>query len=130
MSPTWTRRPSHRITGAGARGFLWNRSSNPLGTISVHIGSYPGRPAKSSFVQRSTVVAMPCAIQWRMMPLRNQVLGKAVIPCSHQMSGKLFYSLEIRMPPRLTHEIITAAILGFEEQKRQIDTKIAEIRAI
>ena len=31
------------------------------GAISVHIGSYPGRPAKSSFVQRSTAVAMPCA---------------------------------------------------------------------
>ena len=34
------------------------------------------------------------------------------------------------MPPKLTGEIITAAILGFEEQKRQIDTKIAELRAM
>jgi hypothetical protein len=35
------------------------------------------------------------------------------------------------MPTRkLTNEIITAAILGFEQQKRQIDTKIAELRAM
>jgi hypothetical protein len=34
------------------------------------------------------------------------------------------------MPTKLTHEIITAAILGFEEQKRHIDTKIAELRAV
>jgi hypothetical protein len=32
--------------------------------------------------------------------------------------------------PKLTNEIITAAILGFEEQKRHIDTKIAELRAM
>ena len=32
--------------------------------------------------------------------------------------------------PKLTPEIITAAILGFEEQKRHIDTKIAELRAV
>src|ERR1035441_10017459 len=32
------------------------------------------------------------------------------------------------MPTKLTTEIITAAILGFEEQKRHIDTKIAELR--
>ena len=31
---------------------------------------------------------------------------------------------------KLTPEIITAAILGFEQQKRQIDTKIAELRAM
>ena len=34
------------------------------------------------------------------------------------------------MPTKLTSEIITAAILGFEEQRRQIDTKIAELRAM
>ena len=34
------------------------------------------------------------------------------------------------MPTKLTAEIITAAILGFEEQKRHIDTKIAELRAM
>ena len=31
---------------------------------------------------------------------------------------------------KLTAEIITAAILGFEQQKRQIDTKIVELRAM
>jgi hypothetical protein len=34
------------------------------------------------------------------------------------------------MPTKLTPEIITAAILGFEQQKRQIDTKIGELRAM
>ncbi len=32
--------------------------------------------------------------------------------------------------PKLTDEILTAAILGFEEQKRHIDTRIAELRAM
>jgi hypothetical protein len=32
--------------------------------------------------------------------------------------------------PKLTAEIITAAILGLEEQKRHIDTKIADLRAV
>jgi hypothetical protein len=30
------------------------------------------------------------------------------------------------MPTKLTHEIIAAAILGFEEQKRKIDSQIGE----
>jgi hypothetical protein len=34
------------------------------------------------------------------------------------------------MPTKLTPEIITAAILGFEEQRRHIDTQIAELRAV
>ena len=34
------------------------------------------------------------------------------------------------MPTKLTHEIITAAIEGFEAQKRQIDTQIAELRGV
>src|ERR1017187_3438237 len=34
------------------------------------------------------------------------------------------------MPTKLTTEIITAAILGFEEQKRHIDSQIAELRAV
>jgi hypothetical protein len=34
------------------------------------------------------------------------------------------------MPTKLTSEIITAAIVGFEEQKRQIDVKIAELRTM
>ena len=32
--------------------------------------------------------------------------------------------------PKLTNEILTAAILGFEEQKRHIDTRITELRAV
>jgi hypothetical protein len=32
--------------------------------------------------------------------------------------------------PRLTHVIIDAAILGFEEQRRQLDGQIAELRAL
>jgi len=34
------------------------------------------------------------------------------------------------MPTKLTPEIISAAILGFEEQKRHIDANIAELRAM
>jgi hypothetical protein len=34
------------------------------------------------------------------------------------------------MRPKLSNEIITAAILGFEEQKRHIDTQIGELRAV
>jgi hypothetical protein len=34
------------------------------------------------------------------------------------------------MPTKLTPDIITAAILGFEEQKRQIDSKISEMKAL
>ena len=34
------------------------------------------------------------------------------------------------MPTKLTHEIIAAAILGFEEQKRNIDSQIEGLRAI
>ena len=34
------------------------------------------------------------------------------------------------MPTKFTHEIIAAAILGFEEQKRHIDSQIGELRAI
>jgi hypothetical protein len=34
------------------------------------------------------------------------------------------------MPTKLTPEIITAAIEGFESQKRRIDAQIAELKAI
>ena len=34
------------------------------------------------------------------------------------------------MPTKLTLEIIAAAILGFEEQKRHIDLQIGELRAV
>jgi hypothetical protein len=32
--------------------------------------------------------------------------------------------------PKLTNSILSAAILGFEEQKRRIDAQIAELRAM
>ena len=32
------------------------------------------------------------------------------------------------MPQKLSHEIITAAIFGFEAQKERINSKIAELR--
>jgi hypothetical protein len=32
--------------------------------------------------------------------------------------------------PKLTNEIIDAAILGFEEQKRRLDAQLAELRAM
>jgi len=34
------------------------------------------------------------------------------------------------MPPKLTHEIITAAITGFKAQKSSLDAQIAELRAM
>jgi hypothetical protein len=34
------------------------------------------------------------------------------------------------MPPKLTNTIIEAAILGFEAQKQQIDSQIAELRGM
>src|ERR1039458_4489493 len=34
------------------------------------------------------------------------------------------------MPTKLTNEIITAAIVGFEQQRLHIDTQIAELRAL
>jgi hypothetical protein len=34
------------------------------------------------------------------------------------------------MPPKLTNEIIDAAIFGFEQQKRRLDAQIADLRAI
>src|ERR1035437_4385164 len=39
-------------------------------------------------------------------------------------------SRQIHMPTKLTPEIISAAILGFEERKRHIDAQIAELRAM
>jgi peptidoglycan hydrolase CwlO-like protein len=34
------------------------------------------------------------------------------------------------MPTKLTNEILTAAIAGFEEQKRRIDSQISELQAM
>ncbi len=39
-------------------------------------------------------------------------------------------NVENHMPTKLTPEIITAAIFGFEEQKRRIDAKVAELRVL
>ena len=37
-------------------------------------------------------------------------------------------SLRLFMPPKLDREVITAAIDGFEEQKKRINAQIAELR--
>jgi hypothetical protein len=34
------------------------------------------------------------------------------------------------MPTRVTNEILTAAILGFEEQKRHLDSRISELQTM
>jgi hypothetical protein len=34
------------------------------------------------------------------------------------------------MPRKLSHEVILAAIEGFESQKRKIDAQVAELRAM
>ena len=39
-------------------------------------------------------------------------------------------TLTINMPTNLTHEIINAAIEGFESQKTRIDQQIAELRTM
>jgi hypothetical protein len=41
----------------------------------------------------------------------------------------MFLDVNIAMPT-LTKEIISAAILGFEEQRRKLDVQIAELRAM
>ena len=47
----------------------------------------------------------------------------------YAMAGKKPLGLnESHMPQKLTHEIINAAIAGFEAQKQHIDSKIAELR--
>jgi hypothetical protein len=45
-------------------------------------------------------------------------------PCQDVFRGK---NISV---PQLTNEIINAAIFGFEEQKRQLDAQIAELRAM
>src|SRR5450759_2685666 len=51
------------------------------------------------------------------------------------LNGRMRYGgecadAETFMPPKLTNEIITAAIVGFEAQKTRIDDQIAELRAM
>ena len=43
--------------------------------------------------------------------------------------SECFRTFNIAMPT-LTKEIISAAILGFEEQRRRLDTQIVELRAL
>lgn len=45
-------------------------------------------------------------------------------------TSALPWKVQTDMPPKLTNEIIAAAILGFEGQKQHIDTQIAELRAL
>jgi hypothetical protein len=60
----------------------------------------------------------------------NRVLVKTARPCFNQTGGTLFYSWETPMPAKLTNEIITAAIEGFESQKIRIDEQISELKAM
>ena len=46
------------------------------------------------------------------------------------MTDKLNESKIIEMPQKLTPEIVRAAIAGFELQKTQIDSQIAELRGM
>ena len=66
-----------------------------------------------------------------------QPVGFLALVVAHQQSARATADIDhVRCPlvedqvEKLTPEIITAAILGFEHQKRQIDTKIAELRAM
>ena len=53
-------------------------------------------------------------------------------PKHHSLAKKIAVRWEVRKPmmPKLTPEMISAAIDGFEAQKRRIDTTLAELRAM
>ena len=68
-----------------------------------------------------------------MTKLRGRFSRNSPPTAATDLTGKIALTWMVRkadMPTKLTPEIITAAILGFEEQKRHIDTKIAELRAM
>ena len=69
------------------------------------------------------------------MPLVFKKLALAYSPTKqavliqHQIHSSFTDQLpDSHMPQRLTQEIITAAIAGYEAQRRNIDSKIAELR--
>src|ERR1035441_8235409 len=68
-----------------------------------------------------------------MTKLRGRFSRNSPPTAATDLTGKIALTWMVRkadMPTKLTTEIITAAILGFEEQKRHIDAKIAELRAM
>src|ERR1035437_7982591 len=68
-----------------------------------------------------------------MTKLRGRSSRNSPPTAAADLTGKIALTWMVRkadMPTKLTTEIITAAILGFEEQKRHIDTQIAELRAV
>jgi len=68
-----------------------------------------------------------------MTKLRGRFSRNSPPTAATDLTGKTALTWMVRkadMPTKLTTEIFTAAILGFEEQKRHIDTKIAELRAM
>jgi hypothetical protein len=53
------------------------------------------------------------------------------IVCQNKVAGITNNREEcIHMPPKLSAELLTAALKGFEEKKRRLDSKINELRAI
>src|ERR1035438_3479206 len=56
--------------------------------------------------------------------------GQGVVWDQQYKQGKENPERTSHMPTKLTPEIITAAIVGFEQQKLHIDTKIAELRSL
>src|ERR1035437_3525821 len=51
-------------------------------------------------------------------------------PCLNQIAVHCFIRGRHQMPTKLTNEIITAAIEGFESQKIRIDQQISELKAM
>jgi hypothetical protein len=50
--------------------------------------------------------------------------------CQDEVAGIAIGEESFHMPPKLSIEFLTAAIKGFEEKKRRLDSKINEIRAM